>query len=283
MPAAIPSFFDGLKFGQEHITPVTWGILAVLALLSTISWSALLARWLLLGRVEKANRRFLRKFHESAHPLALYLTKEQTDLSPLHYLYHAASKDLAFHLVGEEEPGRSFSTRLQGAGRISPSQMSTVQNAMERAVRSTALKLEDRLGRVATIISIAPLLGILGTLMGLLQVFSGRLAGGDAALAASGVCAALLSSIAAILVVIPSLAGYNAVVARIRGMLVRMDDFAAELSGILDRHFVDHRKVEESLPSLGTLGAPAMPVPGVSSGITTSSGSRFAAASAPRS
>ncbi len=280
MPADLPSFFDGLKFGQDHITPVAWGFLAGLALLSTISASTLLVKWLLLGRVEKANRRFLRKFHESAHPLALYLTKEQSDLSPLYYLYHAAAKDLAFHLVGEEEPGRSFSTRLQGAGRISPSQMSTVQNAMERAVGSAALKLEDRLSRVATIISIAPLIGILGTLIGLLQVFTAKLEGGSADQAAGGVCVALLSSIAAIVVVIPSLAGYNAVVARIRGHIVRMDDFAAELSGLLDRHFVDHRKVEESLPSLSTLGAPAMPVPGMSSGATTSASSRFPA---PRS
>lgn len=76
-----------------------------------------------------------------------------------------------------------------------------------------------------------------------------------------GISSALVTTIAALLVVIPSLAGYNVIVAAIRAMIVRMDNFASELNSILDRHFVDHRKVDESLPSLGNLGAPAMPMP----------------------
>jgi biopolymer transport protein ExbB/TolQ len=254
------SFVGGLKFGLDHITPFTWGVLGFLAVLSTISWSALLMKWLLLNRTDRANRRFLSGFHDSPHPLAIYLTKEQVEMSPLYYLYHTACRELAFHLVGEEEPGRSFSARLQGAGRISPSQMDSVQNAMERTVSSTALRLETRLTLVATVISIAPLLGILGTVVGLLDVFA-ALDAGDKGVIAQGVSSALITTIAALLVVVPSLIGHNSVVSRIRAILVRMDNFASELSGLFDRQFVDHRKVEEYLPSLGTLGAPAMPRP----------------------
>lgn len=253
------SLITGLKIGLDHITPVAWGIIGLLALLSTISWASLLLKWVLLSRTERANRRFLSKFHESPHPLALYLTKDQTDLSPLFYIYHTASRDLAFHLVGEEEPGRSFSARLQGAGRISPSQMGTVQNAMERAVGSAALKLETRLGLVGTVIAVAPLLGILGTVVGLLDVFASLDMQNKSALM-PGVSSALITTIAALLVVIPSLVGYNIVVNRIRTIMVRMDNFASELSGVFDRQFVDHRKVEDSLPSLHSLGAPAMPM-----------------------
>lgn len=259
------SLVSGLKFGLDHITPFAWGLIAVLALLSTLSWASLIMKWLLLGRTERANRRFLRLFHESPHPLALYLTKDQTEMSPLYYIYHSAARDLAFHLVGEEEPGRSFSARLQGAGRISPSQMSTVQQAMERAVAGSALKLESRLSLVGTVIAISPLLGILGTVVGLLDVFS-LVGEADAEALAPGIGSALVTTITALLVVIPSVAGYNLVVARIRAMIVRMDHFASEFNGVLDRHFVDHRKVEESLPSLGNLGAPAMPMPSQTTG-----------------
>lgn len=114
MFAFIFSFINGLRFGQEHITPATWVILGLLGLFSTVSWAALLMKWLLLRRTERANRRFLRQFHESPHPLAIYLTKEQTEMSPLYYLYHAAAKDLAFHLVGEEEPGEAFPHAFRG-------------------------------------------------------------------------------------------------------------------------------------------------------------------------
>jgi biopolymer transport protein ExbB/TolQ len=261
------SLITGLKFGLDHITPIAWGIIGLLALLSTISWATLLMKWLLLSRTERANKRFLSKFHESPHPLALYLTKDQTDLSPLFYIYHTASRDLAFHLVGEEEPGRSFSARLQGAGRISPSQMGTVQNAMERSVSNAALKLETRLSLVSTIIAVAPLLGILGTVIGLLDVFA-ALGVQDKAALMPGVSSALVTTIAALLVVIPSLIGNNIVVNRIRSIMVRMDNFASELSGVFDRQFVDHRKVEDSLPSLHSLGAPAMPMPSTTTATT---------------
>lgn len=254
------SFVNGLKFGLENLTPFTWMVLGFLGILSTVSWSALLMKWLLLNRTERANRRFLSGFHDSPHPLAIYLTKEQVELSPLFYLYHAASRELAFHLVGEEEPGRSFSARLQGAGRITPSQMGSVHHAMERAVGSTALKLETRLSLISTVVSVAPLLGILGTVMGLLDVFA-ALDLEDHGTLARGVSSALITTAAALLVVVPSLAGYNAVVARIRSILVRQDNFASELSGLFERQFVDHRKVDDFLPSLGTLGAPAMPTP----------------------
>jgi biopolymer transport protein ExbB/TolQ len=130
-------------------------------------------------------------------------------------------------------------------------------------VSSAALKLELRLNLVATVITLAPLLGILGTVVGLLDVFAALDLDAKAALA-PGISSALMTTIAALLVVVPSVAGYNGIVNRIRGHIVRMDNFASELSGLFDRQFVDHRKLEEGLPSLGTLGAPAMPMPSAS-------------------
>jgi len=260
MHAPILSVVSGLQFGLDHITPFAWGVIGFLALLSTLSWAIILMKWLLLSRTEASNRRFLELFHETPHPLALYLTKDQTEMSPLYYIYHSAARDLAFHLVGEEEPGRNFSVRLQGAGRITPSQMSTVQNAMERAVGTAALKLETRLNFIATIVSVAPLLGILGTVVGLLDVFA-AVGGQDQAPLVPGISSALVTTIVALLMVIPCLIGHNVLVNRIRIIIVRMDNFASELNGVFDRRFVDHRKVEDSLPSLQNFGAPAMPVP----------------------
>jgi biopolymer transport protein TolQ len=259
---------SGLQFGVDHLTPFAWGVIVVLGLLSTVSLAILLMKWSLLRHTEQANRRFMDLFHDSPHPLALYLTKDQTEMSPLYFVYHSAARDMAFHLVGDEEPGRNFSVRLQGAGRITPSQMSTVQNAMERAIGTASVKLESRLSFVATIINAAPLLGILGTVVGLLDVFA-ALGVRDKSTLAPGVSAALVTTIAALLVVLPSLIGYNVLVNRIRMIIVRMDNFASELSGIFERQFVDHRKVAESLPSLGTMGAPAMPMP---SAVTTTAG-----------
>ncbi|MDZ4288470.1 MAG: MotA/TolQ/ExbB proton channel family protein [Prosthecobacter sp.] len=220
------------------------------------------SKWHLLARATRANKSFMRLFRDSPHPLALFLTRERVELAPLYHIYHAASRELAFYLVGEEEPGRNFSSRLQGAGRITASQMESVQNAMVRAVAEAATRLEMRLPMVATVLGAAPFLGLLGTVWGLMDCFAGLVASGTGAgweALAPGVAAALLTTLTGLVVAIPSLIGYNMLVSRIRSLVVRMDNFASELSGLFDRHFVDHRTPEGALPSLASMGAPSMP------------------------
>jgi len=253
---------SGLQFGLENLSLPSLVIAGLLALLSMISWTVLAAKWMLLSRTATANNVFMGKFRESAHPLALYLTRERTSLSPMYHVYHEACRELAFYLVGEEDPGRAFSSRLQGAGRITASQMGSVQNAMERAVMTSATKVEAKLGIIATVLAAAPFLGLLGTVWGILDVFA-ILAQTDGtagiAILAPGVCSALLTTLLALFVTIPSLIAHNALVSKIRQLIIRLDNFANELAGVLDRQFVDHHSPDESPPSLGSMGTPSMP------------------------
>jgi biopolymer transport protein TolQ len=253
---------SGLQYGLENLSLPSLVIAALLAVLSIISWTVLVVKWHGLGRARGANNVFMGKFRDSAHPLALYLTREREAVSPMYHVYHEACRELAFYLVGAEEPGRTFNSRLQGAGRITSSQMGAVQNAMERAVVTAATKAEGKLGIIATVLAAAPFLGLLGTVWGMLDVFA-ILAQteGEASMAAlaPGVCSALLTTLLALFVTIPSLIAYNYLVSKIRSLIVRLDNFANELSGVLDRQFVDHRSPDESLPSLGELGTPTMP------------------------
>ena len=51
--------------------------------------------------------------------------------------------------------------------------------------------------------------------------------------------------------------GYNVLITRIREMVVRMDNFASELSSTFDRRYVDHQtRSSDELPSVGALGSP---------------------------
>ncbi|SKA88460.1 Cell division and transport-associated protein TolQ [Prosthecobacter debontii] len=253
---------SGLQFGLENLSLPSLVIAGLLAVLSMASWTVLMAKWALLRRSARENGLFMGKFRESPHPLALYLTRERMVMSPMYHVYHEACRELAFYLVGEEEPGRTFNSRLQGAGRITSSQMGAVQNAMERAVVMTANKAEMRLGVLSTVLAVAPFLGLFGTVWGLLDVFAVLAqTEGTAGLSAlaPGICSALLTTLLAIFVTVPSLMAYNFLVSRIRNLIVRVENFANELSGILDRQFVDHRSPDESLPSLGEMGTPMMP------------------------
>ncbi|MES2738744.1 MAG: MotA/TolQ/ExbB proton channel family protein [Verrucomicrobiota bacterium] len=253
---------SGLQFGLENLSLPSLVIAGLLAVMSMISWTVLVAKWHLLSRATAANNVFMGKFRESAHPLALYLIRERIALSPMYHVYHEACRELAFYLVGEEEPGRTFNSRLQGAGRITSSQMGAVQNAMERAVVTSATHVEAKLGLIATVLAAAPFLGLFGTVWGMLDVFAVLAqTEGEAGMAelAPGVCSALLTTLLALFVTVPSLISYNFLVSKIRHLIVRLDNFANELSGVLDRQFVDHRSPDEALPSLGAMGTPTMP------------------------
>ena len=81
----------------------------------------------------------------------------------------------------------------------------------------------------------------------------------DLATLAPGVTTALVTTLLGLLVAIPSMICYNGLVSRIRGMVVRLDNFANELSAGLDRTFVDHRFSHEVLPSMSAMGSPSMP------------------------
>jgi biopolymer transport protein ExbB/TolQ len=260
MPPLETFLSPGLRYGLEHGSLTCWIICGVLALLSITSWAVILSKRLLLSRVQRANLSFLREFRESNHPLEMFQKREHHEFAAFYHIYHAACRELSWYLLGEDEPGDKFEVRLQGAGRITPSQMSAVQNAMERSVAEAALRLEARMGWAATALSAAPLLGLLGTVWGLLDAFS-TMTSTDATLAAlaPGVTTALVTTVLGLLVGVPSLLGYNGLVNRIRGMVVRLDNFASELSAALDRAFVDHRFTNETLPSMGSLGVPTMP------------------------
>ncbi|MDZ4403715.1 MotA/TolQ/ExbB proton channel family protein [Prosthecobacter sp.] len=252
----------GLQYGLEHSTLTCWIICGILALLSITSWAVILSKHFLLSRVHRANLSFLREYRDSNHALEQFQRREHHEYSPYYHIYHAACREMAWYLVGEDEPGETFAARLQGAGRITPSQMGAVQSAMERSVAEASLRLEARMSWVATALSGAPFLGLLGTVWGMLDTFAMMTASesaADLAALAPGITTALVTTVLGLLVAIPSMVCYNSLVNRIRGMVVRLDNFASELSAGLDRTFVDHRFSTEILPSMSALGSPSMP------------------------
>jgi biopolymer transport protein TolQ len=252
----------GLLYGLEHSTPTCWIICGILGLLSITSWAVILSKHFLLSRVHRANLSFLREYRESNHALELYQQREPHEFSSFYHIYHAACREMSWYLLGEDEPGSTFAARLQGAGRITPSQMNAVQVAMERSVAEAALRLEARMSWVATALSGAPFLGLLGTVWGILDTFSTMTVTDSTATLATlapGITTALVTTVLGLVVAIPSMVGYNALVNRIRGMVVRLDNFASELSAGFDRTFVDHRFSNEALPSMSALGSPSMP------------------------
>ena len=103
--------------------------------------------------------------------------------------------------------------------------------AIEAAGRTAAHRLERYLPALGTIASGAPLLGLLGTVFGMIEIFSGFMDGGMAntAALASGIGKALITTAAGLIVAIPAVFFHRYLLRRIDEIVVSMEQEAIKL------------------------------------------------------
>lgn len=112
----------------------------------------------------------------------------------------------------------------------------TIREAMEDAARQVALDLERFLTALGVIASIAPLLGLLGTVIGMIQVFAVLVSAGagQPEALAGGIGQALITTAGGLTVAIPALIGHRFLQRRVDELLLAMEREAARLLDVLD-------------------------------------------------
>lgn len=111
-----------------------------------------------------------------------------------------------------------------------------IQDALEQAGLVEVPRLEQKLSLLATIAQIAPILGLLGTVLGLIQVFYAVQQDGLAApagLLAAGVWKGLVNTGAGLALAVPCYAGYNYLVTRVNAIVLDMEKSSTELLSLL--------------------------------------------------
>lgn len=113
-----------------------------------------------------------------------------------------------------------------------PVRMGHVENAIARSVANQSLKYESKMVLLGSIISGAPFLGLLGTVWGVMDSFGALSTQASATLQAlaPGVSGALLTTVAGLVVAIPSVFGYNFLLTMSRGMVLNLENFASTLA-----------------------------------------------------
>jgi biopolymer transport protein ExbB len=107
-----------------------------------------------------------------------------------------------------------------------------VREALEEAGLLEVPQLEERLNLLATITQIAPLMGLLGTVLGLINIFEAMQAAGPYAHVsemAGGVWEALVCTAAGLALAIPCYAGYNYLVNRVNSIVLDMEQSATDI------------------------------------------------------
>ena len=207
-------------------------IIVFLVIFSILAWSVMVSKAIQMQRARKLNHYFSEEFRAQKSVLEIFDRKLQVEGCPLYAVYQAGCVNLDTRLRG---PAGERSKQ-----HVSLKHMEHVKRAMENVVAQECLKLESGLILLAIAVSGAPFIGLLGTVWGVMSTFAGIAQQGSATMAAMapGVSAALITTVAGLLVAIPSMFGYNWLVHNLRTFTVELDNFAQELVSRMETEFL---------------------------------------------
>ena len=200
--------------------PVALAVLILLLLCSIFSWSIMVSKWLAFGKADAQSKRFLYAFRKSGRFGEIAAAAPQFRPSPL---------VAVFSEIYDEY-------QRQSGGRGLPRNPVALDRAAQTAASEALTSMESRMTWLATIAAIAPFIGLLGTVMGIIDAFHGLGTSGAATLraVAPGISEALITTAAGLVVAIPAVVGYNQLTARLRAFASRMDDFGRELLNAIE-------------------------------------------------
>ena len=217
----------GVYYAFQHSDSVGKGIVLLLLISSSITWTVMVDKGLVLRRAKLLSRRFLYKFRAHQGSIASGALVRERSEGPIGELY-AAGVDKLNEFYEQSSPGRDPWRRE--AGKLSEAQLSAIEAVLEREVSHQIEQLETRIGMLGTMVSLSPFLGLFGTVWGVMIAFCGIAVAGkpDFFALAPGVAGALLTTVAGLVVAIPSLVGYNMLNGSIRHLTNMMDNFTEE-------------------------------------------------------
>jgi len=250
-----PLFASGaLQFAFEKATTEGKMTIGVLTLVSLFSWTVIISKLRQILRARKMTRKFMQAYAQGKDPLDLQ--RQGTDFSgaPLFEVYRTGATILndQMELVPADAQGRR---------RITESTFALVRTAMERAVSGQAMALEKGMIVLSTAVSGGPFIGLLGTVWGVMDTFSGVAKANAASLTAMapGVAGALIATVIGLLVAIPAMFAYNFMVTTIRAITQEMDDFTAEYAVHLEHRYVKEPRLAEEIAAALQGGAGTVP------------------------
>jgi biopolymer transport protein TolQ len=202
-------------------------VIAVLVLLSVISWTIITFKWRELRRAEQDSEAFLEVYHDGSLDAA-YEAARDLDRSPLSTIFLTAYSEM--HRMARFS-GKTEATKLE-----------TVQvEALARRIRWSGseeeLRLERGLNFLATTGSAAPFIGLFGTVIGIINAFQSIGMTGSASLAvvAPGIAEALIATAIGLFAAIPATIFYNYFLGDLRSLNAGIELFSAEYEGDLQR------------------------------------------------
>jgi biopolymer transport protein TolQ len=203
-------------------------VIAGLLLASIATWVIIVAQWLKTKRASSDSERFERDFWKAADAEAFYRDNKDVDL-PAARVFSAGMYEW------RRSTAKGTIDRDGTRARLS--------TAMGAAVASEIDKLGDRLNILATVGSVAPFVGLFGTVWGIMRSFIGIKAAESASLAAvaPGISEALFATAIGLFAAIPAVIAYNRFGHGLNRLEARLNRFADGLHATFSRELETDR------------------------------------------
>jgi biopolymer transport protein TolQ len=255
---------NALEFAIRKATLEGKITMSALLVLSLFSWTIIItkARQLIMAR--KWARRFFAAYEATRDPLDIKRKAETFEGAPAYELYIGGAEELEYHLKtypvqvkaradATSDPtlghGQTEAFVRSSSTRISMASFEAVKVVMEERAAAEAMSLENGMIVLSTAVAGGPFIGLLGTVWGVMDTFSGIANAGSASLTAMapGVAGALICTVIGLLVAIPAMFSYNFMVTTVRAITQELDGFASRYANQIEHRYVDNRPLSEEM------------------------------------
>lgn len=211
-------------------TPSTKVIMAVLAVFSLASWALIAWKVMQFRRLRRDSDRFLDRLEGAQRLDSAYEAVQALPESPFTRIFRRG-----WTFFSDLRPGAARAgSEVRG---LSPAQLEVLRMVLEKEEAEERDGLTGGIYWLAIIATISPLLGLLGTVLGVMNSFIGVTAAGSSSInaVAPGIAEALVATAGGLVVAIPAAMGYNYLTARLNVVMGELEGFSSEFIGSLAR------------------------------------------------
>ena len=162
----------------------------------------------------------------------------------------SASKDLSVaYAICDRRPG-PFANVVRAGLDHADNDWTIMRDVLEEAGRQEAIRLTRRLGILETVAAVSPLLGLLGTVLGMIRVFATiSLAGlGNPETLSSGISEAMVTTAAGLIIGIPALVAHNWLNGRADRIIFELEFYSSKVLDTLRRRSLAGVEAKRAAP-----------------------------------
>ena len=199
---------------------------------SVVMFAVVIGKVKELAHVGRIMRRVSRDVMMGRDVLEYYLARHPSSHTAIENIYQGTCERLFKLLSPNSRSTLAHGDGAQGAA-LTRNEVELVKSHCEHILEEEELRIEHGMGVIATVVALAPMLGLLGTVWGVLDAFADMGAAGSATIAtmAPAISSALVTTVVGLLIAIPGVCAFNRLNASVRGLSADMEGFADDLVG----------------------------------------------------